>query len=146
MTVALAPTPKCHKHRKTGTKRSDPFSASRRYHGVGGGVLPFEDGSPRRSWLNCAAKRCRQLFRGKLWKCSTIAYLQLQKEAYPALSCRWDPYLAYAALAPGCTEAELDRFLTAEQEGICAMCPAAPAAFEKPSPLAPLATRNWQSC
>ena len=57
MTVATA-TPKCHKHRKTGTKRSDPFSALRElgYLAVGvgqGGEIPlaierFQAGGARR--------------------------------------------------------------------------------------------------
>ncbi len=59
---------------------------TRRYTGVGGNVQPFEDDDPRRSWKRCPARNCRQLFRGKLWKCSPIAYLQLQKETHPTIS------------------------------------------------------------
>ena len=42
----------------------------------------------------------------------------------PNLSPKWNPYLAYTPLEPDCTEAELERFLTAEEDPICAMCPA----------------------
>jgi hypothetical protein len=59
---------------------------TRRYRGRGEAVMPFADNDPRSSWENCRARFCRQLFRGRIWKCSTIAYLQLQKERYPAIS------------------------------------------------------------
>ena len=113
---------------------------TRRHHGVGPDVLPFEDNDLRASWRKCACRTCRQLFRGRLWKCSSIAYLQLQKERYPDLSTKWDPYLAYKGLGPDCTDAELDAFLGREEESICGMCPANPEPFAKPSPLIPLST------
>jgi organic radical activating enzyme len=48
---------------------------TRRYLGVGDAMTPFEDEDPRRSWEICPARQRRQLFEGKLWKCSPIAYL-----------------------------------------------------------------------
>jgi hypothetical protein len=111
---------------------------TRRYKGAGANVLPFEDGDLRSSWETCPAKNCRQLFRGKLWKCSPIAYLQLQKQAHPAISAKWDPYLAYQPLTPDCSDDELAKFFTAEEESICGMCAAEPERFDKPSPLIPL--------
>ena len=111
---------------------------TRRYRGFGPDVLPFDDRDPRSSWANCAARTCRQLFRGRLWKCSPLAYLQLQKEAHPTMSPVWDPYLAYEPLAPTCSEDELEAFFLRREEDVCAMCPAAPEPFEKASPLIPL--------
>lgn len=108
---------------------------TRRYLGSGGNITPYSDGNPRSSWENCAARLCRQLFRGKIWKCSPITYLQLQKEKYPAISSSWDRYLSYTPLDPNCTESELDAFLSREQEDICNMCPAKPMHFRMPSPL-----------
>ncbi len=111
---------------------------TRRHHGFGAHVLPYEDGNPRRSWESCPLKTCRQLFLGRLWKCASIAYLQLQKESYPALSPKWDSYLAYQGLAPTCSDEELLAFLRLEEEAICGMCPSDPERFDKPSPLIPL--------
>jgi hypothetical protein len=111
---------------------------TRRHIGDGIGVLPFEDGEPRRSWEKCPAKNCRQIFRGKLWKCSPIAYLQLQKETHPEISEKWDPYLAYQPLEPDCSDDALAKFFLAQEQSICGMCPAKPQRFEKASPLIPL--------
>jgi hypothetical protein len=111
---------------------------TRRHLGVGADVLPFEDGNPRLSWKKCPARTCRQLFRGKLWKCSPITYLQLQKETHPKISEKWDPYLAYRPLEPDCSDRALAEFFSAEEEGICGMCAADPQNFDKPSPLIPL--------
>jgi hypothetical protein len=111
---------------------------TRRYRGFGPDVTPFDDHTPRASWEKCACRYARQLFRGKLWKCSTIAYLQLQKEAYPEISPEWDPYLAYEPLDPSCSDAELVAFLRREDEEICHMCPASPERFTKESPLIPV--------
>jgi hypothetical protein len=111
---------------------------TRRYTGTGDDVLPFEDGNIRRSWEKCPAKNCRQLFRGKLWKCSPITYLQLQKETHPDISEKWDPYLAYKPLEPDCSDRELVDFFAAKEQSICGMCPAEPERFDKQSPLIPL--------
>jgi hypothetical protein len=108
---------------------------TRRHLGFGAEVTPYADGDPARSWRNCVCRTCRQLFRGKLWKCSPVAYLQLQKEAHPSISAAWDRYLGYNALEPSCTDAELAAFLGRREEAVCAMCPAEPEAFAKPDPL-----------
>jgi hypothetical protein len=110
---------------------------TRRHHGFGAGVEPFDDGNPRESWEACPARHCVQLFRGRLWKCSPIAYLKLQKEAHPALSPKWDDYLAYGGIGPDCSHADLQAFVNRQEEDICGMCPAAPARFDKVSPLIP---------
>lgn len=111
---------------------------TRRYKGFGPDVMPYSDGDPRSSWEHCACRSCRQLFRGKLWKCSTIAYLQLQKETHPGISPAWDPYLAYQPLDPSASDAELAAFLRRQDEPICNMCPAVPERFVKRSPLIPV--------
>jgi hypothetical protein len=125
-------------HRFTVRIEDSALRWTRRHRGAGPDVLPYENGNPRASWKKCACRTCRQLFRGKLWKCSSIAYLQLQKERYPELSASWNPYLAYEPLESDCTDEELDRFLRRKEEPICGMCPARPEAFAKPSPLIPL--------
>lgn len=108
---------------------------TRRHHGTGAEVLPYEDGRPRRAWEACRAKTCRQLFEGSLWKCAPIAYLQLQKRAFPSISSTWDPYLAYAPLSDTATDEEVSRFLSKQEEDCCRMCPASPEPFRKQSPL-----------
>ncbi len=111
---------------------------TRRYHGFGAAVTPYQDEDPRGSWEHCPCKNCMQLFRGKLWKCSPIAYLRLQKETYPNLSPAWDGYLGYQGLAPDCSDHQLAVFLQQREEDICRMCAAAPERFDKPSPLVSL--------
>ena len=124
--------------------RAHPFEMSvenayrrwtRRHHGFGASVEPYEDRDPGKSWEICPAKECVQLFRGRLWKCSPIAYLRLQKEAYPALSPKWDDYLAYGGIGPDCSDEDLAAFLQRKEEAICGMCAASPERFDKPSPL-----------
>jgi hypothetical protein len=108
---------------------------TRRHHGFGAGVEPFEDGNPASSWAICPSRQCVQLFRGRLWKCSSIAYLRLQKEAHPGLSPKWNEYLAYQGIGPECSDADLRAFLRRKEETICGMCPASAVRFDKPSPL-----------
>jgi len=110
---------------------------TRRYHGFGNAMQPFADDQPRRSWENCRARFCPQLFEGKIWKCGPLAYLKLQDAKYQ-LSANWQPYLSYAPLEPGCSDEALEEFFSREEESHCGMCPANPQRFEKPLPL-PLA-------
>ena len=112
---------------------------TRRYHGYGSSMEPFEDEQPRKSWEYCHARYCKQLFQGKLWKCPPLAYLDLQNAKYP-LSSRWAPYLNYTPLAPDCSDEELDAFIDLEDEPYCGMCPASPQKFAMPSPLHKLAS------
>jgi hypothetical protein len=112
---------------------------TRRYHGFGAEMQPYEDQQPRRSWEQCRARYCRQLFDGKLWKCSPLAYLRLQSAKY-LLSNAWSPYLDYQPLKPACTDEELRAFLSREEEDVCNMCPAFPERFELPNPLPGMST------
>lgn len=58
----------------------------------------------------------------------------MQKAKY-RLSGKWDPYLAYKPLAPGCTRAALKAFAALEDEAACGMCSAEKRLFELPIPL-----------
>ena len=98
---------------------------TRRYEGFGPKMEPFQDDDIRKSWERCPAKLCRQLFERKIWKCSPLAYLQLQARRYD-LAQAWDPYVAYRPLSPDCSDAELAEFFRREEEPYCAMCPAEP--------------------
>jgi hypothetical protein len=107
---------------------------TRRYHGFGATILPFEDGKPRQSWEICPAKDCKQLHDGKLWKCPPLAYLGMQKAKYE-LSEKWDRYLRYQPLDIACTNSELDDFLALEDETFCSMCPGKRQPYPLPNPL-----------
>jgi hypothetical protein len=107
---------------------------TRRYEGFGDAMLPFEDGDPRASWEICPARECKQLHAGQIWKCAPLAYLPMQKAKY-RLSDKWDPYLAYRPLEPGCSTAKLRAFAALEDEGACSMCSSSKRLFELPNPL-----------
>jgi len=107
---------------------------TRRYHGFGETMQPFEDGAQRASWEICLARHGKQLFEGKLWKCAPLAYLKLQKAKY-RLSEKWDFYLRYTPLEGDCTERELDDFLALEDEPFCAMCSAYRRPLTLPNPI-----------
>jgi hypothetical protein len=107
---------------------------TRRYKDAGPAMEPYDDGRPRRSWENCPAKLCKQLFEAKIWKCPAIAYLPLQHAKY-GLGPAWQPFLAYRPLSPDCSDAELEAFFSVEDESCCSMCPAEPERFDMPSPL-----------
>ena len=109
-------------------------SWTRRYRSSGAAMQPFDDRQPRRSWENCTAKYCHQLFQGKIWKCPAITYLQLQNAKY-GLGETWQPYLRYRPLSPDCTSQQLEAFFGAEHEMCCSMCPAEPEHFALSSPL-----------
>ena len=113
----------------------DSFGHWRRtYRGAGAAMQPYEDARPRESWERCAAKECPQLFEAKLWKCSPLAYLRMQ-HAKVGLSDKWQPYLQYRPLEPGCSDEALREFFAREEEPYCAMCPAKPEHFKIPVPL-----------
>lgn len=107
---------------------------TRRYHGYGSAMKPFQDGDQRRSWTNCVARHCVQLLDGKLWKCPAVAYLPMQHAKYQ-LSAEWQPYLQYEALGADATLPEIAAFLAREDEPWCQMCPADPPPLDKPNPL-----------
>jgi len=115
--------------------KRDLNSWTRRYHGFGENVKPFDDKNPKKSWEICPAKKCMQLFDNKLWKCCLITYLNLQKQKYPNLSSEWDKYLKYKPLEINCSEEELIDFSLRKEEDICGMCPSEKIFFKKKSPL-----------
>jgi len=106
---------------------------TRRYHGFGSAIEPFDDRQPRLSWEICPSKEHPQLFDGKIWKCAPLAYLRLQVKKYH-LSDKWAPYLQYQPLRPDCTADELEAFFAAQDEPCCGMCSSRPIPFELPLP------------
>ena len=106
---------------------------TRRYHGAGAAMEPFEDARPRRSWKNCNARYCPQLLDGGIWKCAPLAYLPMQDRKF-GLSPKWTPYLDYRPLPSTCSDAELRAFFGREEESYCSMCAARPKRFSPPQP------------
>jgi len=106
---------------------------TRRYRGSGAEMAPYEDDKPRRSWKNCPARFCPQIFEGAIWKCAPLAYLPMQDRKY-GLSDKWAPYLDYRPLLPGCPDGELRAFFRRKAESYCAMCTARPERFNPPLP------------
>ncbi len=96
-------------------------------------ILPFDDKNPRKSWEVCTAKMNLQLFDSKLWKCPIITYLRLvSPEKLPKSV--WQNYLKYKPLEPTCSDEELRRFVSREEEEICGMCPSTTISFAKANP------------
>ena len=81
---------------------------TRRYHGSGSAIRPFDDRQPRLSWEICPSKEHPQSFEGRIWKCAPLAYLKLQAERHH-LSEKWTPYLQHQPLRPDCTPDEAQR-------------------------------------
>ena len=109
-------------------------SWTRRYHGFGSEMEPFQDNQPRKSWEHCGARTCAQLFEGAIWKCAPLAYLGMQDAKYK-LSESWVPYLKYRPLPEDCSDTQLKEFFDREEETVCGMCPAKPAKFALPLPM-----------
>lgn len=107
---------------------------TQRYTGFGKTMMPFADENPRASWNICQARTSQQLLDGKIYKCAPLAYLPMQKQKYD-LDTAWDPYLAYEALAPDCSDAALADFIRLEDESVCAMCSAVERTFELKNPM-----------
>jgi uncharacterized radical SAM superfamily Fe-S cluster-containing enzyme len=106
---------------------------TRRYHGLGSAIEPFDDRQPRLSWETCPSKQHPQLFDGMIWKCAPLAYLTLQAKKYP-LSDKWNSYLQYQPLRADCTPDELAAFFTKQDEPCCSMCSSKPVLFDLPLP------------
>lgn len=115
--------------------RSSHDHWTRIYKGSGGDVLPYEDGNQRKAWDACASRWCMNIREGKLWKCPPLTYLPMQKQKFPDISDKWDPYLQYEPLEPTCTEEELAEFVDREDESFCKMCPISPEKLLKSLPV-----------
>lgn len=107
------------------------------YKGYGNSMEPYEDNDPEESWNNCiTGQDCFQILDNKAYKCSPLAYLQLQKDIYK-LSDRWDHYLTYKPLEPDCTQQQVAEFFNRKAESFCGMCPKNPKLIEHKNPMIP---------
>lgn len=107
----------------------------RQYQMIDGKMVPFTDGDPQGSWDCCPARRCFVLFKGKMWKCPSLAYLHLRDKRLVLDKELWEPYLRHPFLRPTATFMEMKHFFTAEAESCCGMCPSHKSIFLMPNPL-----------
>lgn len=101
---------------------------TKRYHE--NPTKPFTDQNPEQAYVICPAKFCRQIFDGKLFKCSPITYIQLLDNPDES----WKPYLDYKPLELTALDEEIVTFLESRSEPICSMCPATQLTFNKRDP------------
>ena len=103
------------------------------YNGYGSTIEPIGHDNPEESWDNCpTGQENFQLYNGLIYKCAPLAYLPLQKQKYPNLSDKWNPYLKYVPLTP---DGDIEEFFSREAESVCSMCPKKSELIQKPSPL-----------
>lgn len=95
---------------------------NQKYLGYGDYMKPFKTDYSE-AWDYClSGQNCFQLFRGKIYKCCLLAYLNLQKEKYD-LSEEWDYYLTYEPLRSNASNEEIISFFNMGAEPYCSMCP-----------------------
>lgn len=95
------------------------------YQGSGNDIKPFEHNEIAESKKHCTCKTL-QLYKRHLYKCAPIAYIkEVLEKIGRANDPDWEPYLNYIPLSPGCSDAELKRFMQQQPlpEWTCKMCP-----------------------
>ena len=107
------------------------------YLGYGENIEPICSDDYKSSWSNCpTGQENFTLEDGKIYKCSSLAYLPMQKEKYgDLLSSKWDPYLKYNPLLPSASQLDVLEFFTRTAEPVCSMCPKNKHKFTKETPL-----------
>ncbi|MCD8140579.1 MAG: radical SAM protein [Planctomycetaceae bacterium] len=95
---------------------------TKKYHGEGPNILPYEDGDPDASWALCTEKICVTISDGRLYPCPPLAYLPLIADKLKNRDV-WQPYLSYTPLEANYSDEDLSRFLQGSTHGFCAMCP-----------------------
>lgn len=88
-------------------------------------MLPHNN-NPNDSFDMCVQKTCPLLYKGKIYKCSSIAMLndilhKFNKNHLP----EWQPYSSYTGISPNDTINKIKDFvnLFGKPESICSMCP-----------------------
>ena len=88
---------------------------------------PFNSNDYHKSWWYTCGRReiqCWQLYHGKIYKCSPLAYLNDLDKKVGGLGKEWKMYLKYKPLEPNCSDQELKNFLVPKADPECSMCPA----------------------
>lgn len=115
------------------------------YDGYGKTIEPICSDDYKSSWDHCpTGQQNFTLENGKIYKCSSLAYLPMQKRKYgDELSSKWDPYLKYKPLLPTDTQLDVLEFFIRSAEPVCSMCPKNRIPFRKETPLhSPRYVRN----
>jgi len=107
------------------------------YTGYGKTIEPICSDDYVSSWNNCpTGQENFTLEDGKIYKCSSLAYLPMQKKKYgDILSHKWNPYLKYRPLLSSDSQLDVLEFFTKTAEPVCSMCPKGKRRFTKESPL-----------
>jgi hypothetical protein len=88
-------------------------------------MMPHNN-DPMLAFDECVQQQCPLLYRGQLYKCSSIALLPRVLDDWSRLhETAWAPFLNYQGINVGCTDTELDAFINhfGKAESICSMCP-----------------------
>lgn len=98
------------------------------YRLVDNKIYPFEDNNQRLSWENCPSKTCRQIYKGKLYKCQLTAYMQ---DVVDSMDFSFHKYLDYRAAESNDSYQSIVDFINTEDEKVCGACPIHPKRFKK---------------
>jgi uncharacterized Fe-S cluster-containing radical SAM superfamily protein len=91
-------------------------------------IYPFEDNDQRLSWEKCPSKTCRQIYKGKLYKCQLTAYMQ---DVVDKMDSSFLKYLDYKPAEPTDSYDTINQFINQEDEKVCGACPINPKRFHK---------------
>jgi len=98
------------------------------YRFVNSKIYPFNDGNQRLSWENCPSKTCRQIYKGKLYKCQLTAYMQ---DVIDQMDESFYKYSDYKPAEPSDSDESIQAFINQEDEKVCGACPIHPKRFKK---------------
>ena len=98
------------------------------YKHIDGKIHPYADNNQTKSWDKCVGKWCKQIYKGKIYKCQLTAYLQ---DVIDKLDDSFLPYLNYTPISHTATPEEMAEFFSRKDEWVCAACPANPQKFIK---------------
>jgi hypothetical protein len=98
------------------------------YKYIDGKIHPYTDNEQAKSWNKCVGKWCKQIYKGKIYKCQLTAYLQ---DVIDKLDDSFLPYLNHTPISHTATPEEMAEFFSRKDEWVCAACPANPQKFIK---------------
>ena len=86
-------------------------------------IYPWNNKNIRKTWEACLARRCHQVYKSYLYKCSIIAGLEnVLSETNQTNEKEWQKYLKYSPIHYTCSEEEIIKFFSKEEEYICSIC------------------------
>ena len=86
-------------------------------------IYPWNNKNIRKTWQACLARRCHQVYKGYLYKCSIIAGLEsVLSETNQTNEKEWQKYLNYSPLHYTSSDEGIIKFFSKEEEYICSIC------------------------